>query len=116
MYSVTLRVLVTINIKVIVNMDVCCGVVTLVHRIAGDDWKGRVTPGQQGRDSRAETSMPEPKTDRQRQPCGHHRQLVRYVELCGKLGTRRVYAHCQPHPSELGALRAAIQVTGNEEK
>ena len=98
--------LIDINIKVIVNIDVCCGVVMLAHRIAGDDWKGRVTPGQQGQDSRAETSMPEPKTDRQRQPCGRHRQLVMYVEGCGKLGTRRVYAHCQSHPSESGALGA----------
>ena len=40
--------LIAINIKVIVNIDVCCGVVMLAHSIAGDDWKSRVTPGQQG--------------------------------------------------------------------
>ena len=40
--------LIAINIKVIVSINVCCGVVMLAHRIAGDDWKGRATPGQQG--------------------------------------------------------------------
>ena len=56
--------LIAINIKVIVSINVCCGVVMLAHRIAGDDWKGRMTTGQQGRASRAEASMPEPKTGR----------------------------------------------------
>ena len=40
MYSVTLRMLVAIDIKVIVNIDVCCGVVMLAYRVASDNWKG----------------------------------------------------------------------------
>ena len=58
--QVTLRVLITINMKVIVNIDVCCGIVTLVHRIAGDDWERRDDTGtartrQRSRDTHIRT-------------------------------------------------------------